>query len=273
MDAVGELLLGSLDLGLELVADLQPIFDEFVEPIPHGLQILDREPRQSRLDFLDITHAETMRERSVGFKPRPEPGRIGPKPFETGRDGSVFVTRDPNNPIRVRGMSGASEVPLHPSSLKEIPVQAWFDETGQFIILESERQRAQVWDAATRLPVTPVFPSRYATNEADYRTVSLPESQIPNPQSSIDSSTEQSSGHGPSTSAHSASAGTETTDPGSPPLKLRTPNSELRLLAELLSGSRLDGTGGWKPLVLGEIVARWNELRVKNPTPANRLNQ
>ena len=30
--------------------------------------------------------------------------------------------------------------------------------------------------------------------------------------------------------------------------------------AELLSGSRLDGTGGWKPLELGEIVVRWSDL-------------
>jgi hypothetical protein len=112
--------------------------------------------------------------------------------------------------------------------LKEIPVQAWFDETGQYIILESERQRAQIWDATTGLPVTPVFPSRYATNEAGYLNV-----QFPDPQPS-------------------------------------TLNSQ-RATAELLSGSRLDGTGGWKPLELGEITARWNEL--KPPSIANEGNK
>jgi hypothetical protein len=104
---------------------------------------------------------------------------------ESGRDGSVFVTRDPNNPIRVRGTTGDGEVSLHPSSLKEPPVQAWFDDTGQYIILERERQRAQIWDAATGLPVTPVFPSRHATNETDYRTVKLGKSEIRNPKSEI----------------------------------------------------------------------------------------
>jgi hypothetical protein len=71
-------------------------------------------------------------------------------------------------------MTGANEVSLHPSRLKESPVQAWFDATGQFIILETPSQRAQVWDAATGLPVTPIFQTRYATSEAEYRTVKLP---------------------------------------------------------------------------------------------------
>jgi WD40 repeat protein len=147
---------------------------------------------------------------------------------ETGREGSVTVTRDPNSPIRVRGLSGPNEVSLHPSSLKENPVQAWFDATGQFIVLETPGQRAQVWDAATGLPVTPNFQSRYATSEVEYRTVRLPtfpKSQIANSKS------------------------------------------------EILSGSRLDGTGGWKPLELGEIVPRWNEWGGRTPTSASRPNE
>ena len=145
---------------------------------------------------------------------------------ETGRDGSVSVVRDPNSTIRVRGMTGASEVSLHPSSLKENPVQAWFDDTGRFIILEYTGQRAQIWDPAIGLPITPVFQSRYATNEAEYRTVKLP----------------------------------------------TLPKSEIRSRkSEILSGSQLDGTGGWKPLELSEIVTRWRQL--KNLPTANRFNE
>jgi hypothetical protein len=99
-----------------------------------------------------------------------------------------------------------------------------------------------IGDAATGLPVTPVFPSRYATNEAGYLTVKFPKSEIQNPKSEIKARSSQPS----------------------------TLNSQ-RATAELLSGSRpvgrslgegwLDGTGGWKPLELGEILARWNELK------------
>ncbi len=158
---------------------------------------------------------------------------------ETGRDGTVIVTRDPNSPIRVRALSGASEVSLHPSSLKEIPVQAWFDQSGEYIILENEKRRAQIWDAATGLPVTPKFPSHPATNETGYLTVNFPQSEIQNPKSEIEG--------------------------------LRVPPSAFRVQAELLSGSRLDGTGGWKPLELGEILARWNEL--KQPAIEIRFNE
>jgi hypothetical protein len=139
--------------------------------------------------------------------------------------------RSPNSPIRDCGLSGPNEISLHPSSLKEPPVQAWFDETGRFIVLEYPSQRAQVWDAATGLPVTPTFQSRYATIEAEYRTFHLPKS--PNPQSSI---------------------------PNRPPIPAFRPlTSALRLQAELLAG-------GWKPLELGEIVARWSESRPSHGT-------
>jgi len=40
-----------------------------------------------------------------------------------------------------------------------------------------------------------------------------------------------------------------------------------------LSGSRLDGTGGWQPLDLGEIVQRWDGLAGEHAAFANRLNQ
>jgi WD40 repeat protein len=163
---------------------------------------------------------------------------------ESGQEGSVFVTRDPNSPIRVRALAGAAEVSLHPSSLKMVPVQAWFDATGQFIILEGEKQRAQIWHAATGLPVTPIFQSRYTTNEADYRTVKLPTLGPSRPQATDHRSL--------------------ITDHRSLITEQRIPPSAFRLQAELLSGSRLDGTGGWKPLELGEIVARWDQLAGKD---------
>ncbi len=187
---------------------------------------------------------------------------------ESGQDGSVIVSHDPNSPIRVRALADAAEVSLHLSSLKIIPLQAWFDGTGRFIILEGEKQRAQVWDAATGLPVTPVFQSRYTTNEADYRTVRLPTFVTTGP---------QTTDHGPSTFAQRASADKLTSDLRpltSAPRRLSSvvgpPSSVLRSLAELLSGSRLDGTGGWKPLEVGEIVERWNQLtgRTSGPTVA-----
>ena len=198
---------------------------------------------------------------------------------ESGQDGSVFVTRDPNSPIRVRALSGAAEVSLHPSSLKMTPIQAWFDNTGQFVILEYPKQRAQIWHAATGLPVTPCFQSRYTTNETNYRTVLLPafslapiggegrgeeaisKSEIRNPKSEMPPLT---SGLRPLTSdsLHRASV-------------VSPPPSVLRLLAELLSGSRLDGTGGWKPLELGEIVERWKRLNERHraalPHPSDTL--
>ena len=139
---------------------------------------------------------------------------------ESGLSGAVFLSRDPNNPIRVRVLSDATEISLHPSSLRTNPVQAWPDETERYVVLESEDRRAQIWDAATGLPVTAMFQSRYATREADYRTVKLPTLFVA----------------------------------GNPS------GSQLQSLAELLSGSRLDGTGGWRPLELGEIVSRWNNL-------------
>ncbi len=178
---------------------------------------------------------------------------------ESGQDGSVFVTRDPNSPIRVRALAGAAEVSLHPSSLKMVPVQAWFDQTGAFIILEGERQRAQVWHAGTGLPVTSIFPSRYATNEADYRTVRLPARSEGRDQRSAVRGQRSEDRQGSAASQNlRRTSRSPTSVLGPPSSELRASSSELRALAELLSGSRLDGTGGWRPLELGEIVARWN---------------
>jgi WD40 repeat protein len=190
---------------------------------------------------------------------------------ESGQDGSVFVTRDPNSPIRVRALAGAAEVSLHPSSLKMVPVQAWFDQTGQFIILEGEQQRAQVWHAGTGLPVTPIFRSRYGTNEADYRNVRLPASsnaEIRSQRSEVRQGREERQSAQAAASAPGTAPDTLTSDLRPLTSGLRASSFELRLLAELLSGSRLDGTGGWKPLELGEIVARWNESNPPLPLPS-----
>jgi hypothetical protein len=91
------------------------------------------------------------------------------------------------------------------------------DKFPQPAINPDPRQRAQVWDPTSGLPVTHIFQSRYASSEEEYRAVKLP----------------------------------------------TFPKSEIRnQRSEILSGSRLDGTGGWKPLELGEIVARWKGLRL-----------
>lgn len=140
---------------------------------------------------------------------------------EAAQDGLMSLSLDPGNPIRIRAVTEAVDVSLHPSSLEPTPLQAWFDDTGRFVILETARSHAQVWDASTGLPVTPMFRSRYAERELQYRTVELPE--LP-----------------PASDASGA---------------------ELQALAELLAGSRLDGAGGWRPLNLIEIASRWNQFQ------------
>ncbi|MBI2946707.1 MAG: hypothetical protein HYY23_03615, partial [Verrucomicrobia bacterium] len=139
--------------------------------------------------------------------------------------GLVSVSKEMNNLIRVRSMLGGLDVPLHPISMKIVPMQAWLDETSHFVILEGEMAKAQVWDVASGLPITPLVRSQYTLNETAYRTVMLPSSRL------------------------SASDATD--------------------LAQLLSGSRLDGTGGWTPLKLEEITAAWERLtrnsKIQNP--------
>ncbi len=155
------------------------------------------------------------------FSTNPPPVLLSPVASETevesGRDGAAWVTRNTSQPIRVRLDLPTAEVSLHPSSLQTIPLQTWFDETGRFIVLQGEQMRAQIWDAATGLPVTPIFSTHYAVDEADYRRIHFPSpSFLPFPPS---------------------------------------------ILAELLSASRLDATGGWKPLELGEIIEQWNRVQ------------
>jgi WD40 repeat protein len=172
---------------------------------------------------------------------------------ESDQQGSVSVTRNLSGPIRVRALAGAAEVSLHPSSLMLNPVQAWFDRTGQFIILQGEKRQAQIWDVGTGLPVTPSFRSRYATNETEYRTATL---------STFSLAPSRTKGRG-----EGASDKSEIRNGESETQNLRLPTSDLRSLAELLSGSRLDGSGGWIPLELSEVVARWNMLDGRDVRP------
>ena len=149
-----------------------------------------------------------------------------------------------------RGLAKA-EVWLPPSSLKAILVHPTFEEAGQFILFEGERPCAQVGRATTGLPLTPVFQSRYATNEVDCRTVRL--------------------------STGALDRGPQTTDRGPLTSVLRPPNSQLpasssEVQPSSFPGNRLDGTGGWKPLELGEIVERWKELTGKHAAFAKQLN-
>jgi hypothetical protein len=131
-----------------------------------------------------------------------------------------------------------------------------------------------IWDAATGLPVTPVFPSRYTNNEVDYRTVKLASFSSSRRESALTSPEDDVSGL--------TSAATSQPTFAFPTSAFSLEPSDFRPLAELLSGSQLvgrslgegwlDGTGGWKPLELGEIVARWNELNGKYRSSANRQN-
>lgn len=101
---------------------------------------------------------------------RPDPP---PALAETGRDGAISATLDPNSPLRLRLSSHAESpaVTLHPSSLQEPLVQAWFDATDQYIILEYPDHIVQVWHAETGLPVTPRFKTHSATEPAEYMNI------------------------------------------------------------------------------------------------------
>ncbi|MBI3418442.1 MAG: protein kinase [Verrucomicrobia bacterium] len=93
----------------------------------------------------------------------------------------AFVSQEMNNLLRVRNPIDGHDVTLHPSSMKTIPTQAWFDETGRFIILEGESAKVQIWDPSTGvgLPITPPVPSRYSLDEAGSRKVKLPTIDLP----------------------------------------------------------------------------------------------
>lgn len=139
---------------------------------------------------------------------------------EVGARSEVSLSREMNNLIRVRSLLSGLDIPLHPISMKLVPMQAWLDETSRFVILEGEMAKAQVWDAASGMPVTPLVQGRYTLDERAYKTVKLPSSGL---------------------------TAREAVD-----------------LAQLLSGSRLDSTGGWTPLKLEEITAAWERLTQKS---------
>jgi hypothetical protein len=61
MHAFGHFGLCPLDLGFEPVAYLKLVFDEIVEPISNGPQILGRQSRQGRFDLFDRTHILKIR--------------------------------------------------------------------------------------------------------------------------------------------------------------------------------------------------------------------
>jgi len=66
--AVGDFLLGALYFFFELIANLQLIFDEFVQPVALRLQVFQGKPGESGLDFFDAAHAHTMADVTRRFK-------------------------------------------------------------------------------------------------------------------------------------------------------------------------------------------------------------
>jgi hypothetical protein len=139
---------------------------------------------------------------------------------ETPRSGGMMVSREMNNLFRVRSMLSGLDVALHPISTKTFPVQAWFDNTSCFILLEGELAKIQVWHAASGMPITPQVQSRYALDEAASKKVKLPTVDAP-----ADSLVQQ---------------------------------------AQLLAGSRLDGSGGWTLLELEELTSEWDQFSTKS---------
>ena len=140
---------------------------------------------------------------------------------EVASRGGVIVSKAMNNLIRVQSMAGALNVPLHPMSLKTVPMQMWFDATSRFVIVEGEMAKVQVWEAASGAPITPLIPSRYTLDENESKNVKLPLAGLP--------------------------------------------PADATELAQLLSGSRLDGTGGWTSLKFEELAPAWERLSRKYP--------
>ena len=93
----------------------------------------------------------------------------------------AFLSQEMNNLLRVRNPIDGHDLTLHPSSMKTIPAQTWFDETGRFVILEGESAKVQIWDPSTGvgLPITPPVPSRYSLDEMASRQVKLPTIDLP----------------------------------------------------------------------------------------------
>ena len=65
---LGDFLLSPLDLCFKLIADLQLVFDEILQPFADRFQILERERRQRRLDFFDRAHGSKFAELRASFK-------------------------------------------------------------------------------------------------------------------------------------------------------------------------------------------------------------
>lgn len=145
----------------------------------------------------------------------------GSGPADVASRGGAILSKAANNLVRVQGMAGALNVPLHPISLKTAPMQMWFDATSRFVIVEGEMAKVQVWDTASGVPITPPIPSRYTLDENEFRNVKLPLAGLP-----------------PADAAE---------------------------LAQLLSGTRLDGTGGWTSLKFEELGSAWARLSPKYP--------
>jgi WD40 repeat protein len=145
----------------------------------------------------------------------------GSAPAEVAARGGAVLSMAGNNLIRVQQMAGARNVPLHPSSLKTVPRQIWFDATGRFVIVEAEMAKVQVWEAASGVPITPLVPSHYTLDENEPRRVNLPLAGLP--------------------------------------------SADATELAQLLSGNRLDGSGGWTALKFEELVPAWEKLSRKYP--------
>ena len=145
----------------------------------------------------------------------------GGAPADVASRGGVVLSRAVNNLIRVQSMAGALNVPLHPMSIKTVPMQMWFDATSRFVIVEGEMAKVQIWEAASGAPITPLIPSGYTLDENEFKNVKLPLAGLP-----------------PADAAE---------------------------LAQLLSGSRLDGTGGWTSLKFEELAPAWERLSRKYP--------
>ncbi len=143
-------------------------------------------------------------------------------PADVAARGRVVVSKAANNLIRVQSMGGALNVPLHPISLKTVPMQMWFDATSRFVIVEGEVAKVQVWEAASGAPITPLVPSRYTLDENEFKNVKLPLAGLP--------------------------------------------PADATELAQLLSGSRLDETGGWTSLKFEELAPAWERLSRKYPS-------
>jgi WD40 repeat protein len=153
------------------------------------------------------------------------------KPFagasssEVDSHGSIALSRGSQNLIRLSPAVGSGGS-LHPVSLKTIPIQAWFDGSAQYVLLEGEFGKVQVWESASRkpgwsaMPLTPPIQSQYALTGAEAEKVTL------------------------STVAW--------------------PVEDLVNLAQLLSGNELDGNQGWNLLEADDLRAKWEGLNAKS---------